>query len=388
MVDLTNTQVAFSRYTDGRLNLAYYLFSLFRFKFIARMGPKVLNLLLRLRFPVISVVKRTMFRHFCGGQTIEECRSLVQEISQNRVGAILDYSVEGKESEEGFDASAAEIIRTVEESAGNESIPFAVFKLSGICSLHVLEKLASQKALTQKEEQEWARSKIRCRNICKRADELGTSIFIDAEESWIQDPIDELTRELMLEFNRKRSCVFMTIQLYRKDRFAYVKQLYQFAEDKGILVGLKLVRGAYLEKEAIRAKRLGYENPLHTNKEQCDRDYDLCLEYSLDRLDRFHICVATHNEQSVLKLISRMKALGISPDDGRVWSAQLLGMSDHISFNIASAGYNTAKYVPYGPVKEVLPYLFRRAEENSSIQSQSLREFELLYKERLRRKNT
>jgi proline dehydrogenase len=388
LVLFDNTEVAFSHLSDEKLKNARSLFGMFKYKFLSTFGPKFVGGLLKIKMPILGLVKRTMFSHFCGGETVSDCRTLIANYGQRGVGSILDYSVEGAQSEEAFDSTAKELMRVIDEAAQNEHIPFSVFKVTGICSAELLLKVQDAVPMTQKEMQLWARAKIRFEEICKHACSKNVKVFVDAEESWIQNPIDDLTEEMMEKFNQERAIVFNTVQLYRNDRLNYITRIYSKASAKDFKVGLKLVRGAYMEKERLRADRNNYPSPIHKNKNAVDKDFDLGVEFCMARLDSMEICVATHNETSVSKLVKLMKEKGVSTTDDRIWCAQLLGMSDHISFNLAEDNFNTAKYVPYGPVGEVLPYLFRRAEENSSIQGQSLREFGLLDQECKRRKLT
>lgn len=381
MVSFQNTEVAFSHLNDEKLKNAKKLFSLFKYKALSSVGPKMLLLMIKAKFPILGLIKKTMFSHFCGGETVSECRPLINDFGESGVGSILDYSVEGAGSEEAFDAATEELLKVIDEAASNKNIPFAVFKATGICSSEILEKIQSSKPLTQKEEQKWQRSQIRFEKLCQAAFDKDVQIFVDAEESWIQNPIDSLTEDMMEKFNKTKPIVFNTVQLYRNDRLNYVTSLYAKASERNFQVGLKIVRGAYMEKERERAQKNSYSSPIHLNKGLVDKDFNLCVEFCLSRIDRVSICVATHNENSVHNLIKLMASKGISSHDSRIWCAQLLGMSDHISFNLAKEKFNTAKYVPYGPVSEVLPYLFRRAEENSSIQDQSLREYSLLEQE-------
>ncbi|MDB2447256.1 proline dehydrogenase family protein [bacterium] len=385
MVSFRNTEVAFSHLNDQDLKNARNLFSVFKYKYLSAMGPRAVLLMLKIKLPILGIVKKTMFSHFCGGETVDECKTLICEYGKSGVGAILDYSVEGAESEETFDSTMEELIKVISEASQNPNIPFSVFKVTGICSTSLLEKVQTKLPLSQKENQRWERARLRFEKICQSAFDKKVRLFVDAEESWIQKPIDELTEQMMEKYNKEKAIIFNTVQLYRSDRLNYVTQLYQRSSTKSYKLGLKLVRGAYMEKERERASKESYISPIHIDKNAVDKDFDLCVEFCLTRIEKIDVCVATHNEESVQNLIKNMKAKGLESTDERIWCAQLLGMSDHISFNLAKEHFNTAKYVPYGPVAEVLPYLFRRAEENSSIQGQSLREYDLLEEECERR---
>lgn len=386
LVSLNNTKTAFSHLSDLELKKAQLLFLVLKNRFLSELGPKILTTMIKYKFPVLTIVKKTMFAHFCGGESIEDCQKIIEKNGQKNVGAILDFSVEGENSEESYEKTFEEIKKTVEASSKSKHIPFAVFKITGICSTDLLEKRSKNVSLGDLELAAWHKAENRCEAICRLAAESQTMVFIDAEQSFLQDAIDHLCEKMMKKFNSERVVVFNTVQLYRHDRLSYVKRLYEDAAANHYKIGLKLVRGAYLESERELAALKGVPSPIHKNKIDVDNDFDNCVEYCLDRLEQITVCVATHNQKSVAKLIEKMSERDIQHSDNRIWCAQLLGMSDHISFNLGEASYNTAKYVPYGPVAKVLPYLFRRAEENSSIQGQSSREYDLLTEEIERRK--
>jgi proline dehydrogenase len=302
------------------------------------------------------------------------------------IGTILDYSVEGKESEADFENTKAEIILTVQEAARQSSIPFSVFKITGIARFSLLEKVNAKQSLSETEKLEWERVQARVDAICAHAAQLAVPIFIDAEDSWIQDAIDGLADAMMAKYNTSSAIVYNTIQLYRHDRLAFLKTSHQKALQHNYFLGVKLVRGAYMEKERTRAVELGYIDPIQPNKEASDRDFDLAVNYCLDNIDRIAVCAGTHNEKSSLQLATAMESRNIARNDKRVFFAQLFGMSDHISYNLANAGFNVAKYLPYGPIREVIPYLIRRAQENTSVKGQTGRELTLILREMQRRK--
>ena len=307
MVSFNNTEIAFSHLDDKELTKARYLFSLFRLKLLSNVGPKVVTTMLKMKLPILSLVKKTMFSHFCGGESVEECKGLISSYGKMGVGAILDYSVEGADDEKTFDATTLEILRVIDEASDNPFIPFAVFKMTGICSSYLLARIQEKKSLFQHDLQKWERAKMRFERICSHAHEKRVRIFVDAEESWLQDPVDDLAEAMMEKYNKKSPIVFNTVQLYRVDRLNYMTQLYKLARSKNFIIGVKLVRGAYLEKERARAKTMGYTSPIHSNKAGVDRDFDLGVEFCLSRLEYFSICVATHNEYSVMKLIGSLK---------------------------------------------------------------------------------
>jgi proline dehydrogenase len=387
MLSFDNTEIAFQSKSNKDLQRAYWLFKLVGNNTLVRMGPSLLNMALFLRLPIMGLIKSTIFKHFCGGESIADSQATIDELGQYRIGTILDYSVEGKESESDFDAGMEETMATIQRAAGDANIPFSVFKVTGMARFGLLEKVNAKKPLTEAETQEYERVKERINKICQTAFELEVPIFIDAEESWIQDPIDELCTEMMTKYNKEKAVIYNTLQMYRWDRLDFLKKSHQHATDNNYFLGLKLVRGAYMEKERERAAEYGYPSPIQKDKDSSDKDYDLAVAYCIEHIDQIALCAGTHNEESCRKLAKLLTEKNISIDDSRVYFSQLLGMSDNLSYNLAHQGYRVSKYVPYGPVKEVLPYLIRRAEENTSIAGQTGRELSLIMQERNRRKN-
>ena len=375
-LNFNNTKIAFSHKSAHDLKKARLLFNSFSYKWLLKAGPSMAKMALGFGFK--GIIKSTIFDQFCGGETIRECKKAIDLLASRNVGTILDYSVEGEEDEKTFQETCSEIKRTIDVASGNDKISFSVFKTTGIGRFDLLAKVSSGKALNKAEEQDYSIVKERFESICKHAYEADVHLFVDAEESWIQPAIDALTEQMMFKYNIKKSIVFNTIQLYRKDRLAYLKNQ---IKTKNHFMGFKLVRGAYMEKEAARAKELGYENPIQPNKESCDKDYDEAINYCLEHIEKVSICVGTHNEKSSLYCVQRMSELGLENSDSRVYFSQLFGMSDHISFNLSNANYKVAKYLPYGPVSAVVPYLTRRAQENSSVAGQAGRELSLINKE-------
>ena len=385
MISFDNTEIAFQGKSKKDLNRAYWLFKLVSNNTLVKVGPALLNIALFLRFPILGLIKTTIFKHFCGGESIIDSQKTIEELSHYQIGTILDYSVEGQESEANFDVVMEETIATIERAAGDNKIPFSVFKITGVGRFALLEKVNAKQTLSENEKKEYERVKNRINTICKKAHSLSVPIFIDAEESWIQDTIDDIAIAMMHQYNKERAIVYNTLQMYRWDRLAYLKQCYADAENHKYFLGLKLVRGAYMEKERARAEKLGYASPIQKNKASTDKDYDIAIFFCVENIDRIAFCAGTHNENSSAKLTKLLVDKGIDKNDNRVYFSQLLGMSDHISYNLAFAKYNVAKYVPYGPVKEVMPYLIRRAEENTSITGQTSRELALIMKEKARR---
>jgi proline dehydrogenase len=382
----SDTKAAFQHKNDFELKMSKFIFSIFKFSFLVNYGPGLTTFALKIKLPIKGVIKKTVFNQFCGGETIDECDQTVSKLWQSKVGSILDYSVEGHETEENFDANLEEIKHTIQKAKGKPQYSFCVFKPTGIARFALLEMLDAGKKLSHEELNEYYRVKKRFEEICKTASENDVKLFIDAEESWIQDTIDALVTEMMAKFNEKKVVVFNTVQLYRKDRLEFVKKSISQAREKGYLIGFKLVRGAYMEKEAERALQLGYPNPIQDSKQNSDNDYDESLRYCFENRDIVSVCAGTHNESSSMLLVKLMEDAGLPNNDPHFWFAQLYGMSDNISFVLASQGYNVTKYLPYGPIKSVMPYLGRRAKENSSMSGQMGRELALIIQEIERRK--
>ncbi|UPT70881.1 MAG: proline dehydrogenase family protein [Flavobacterium sp. JAD_PAG50586_2] len=381
-----NTQIAFALKTDTELDRAYFLFKMIDNEPLVRIGTAVTNFALKAHLPVEGLIRATVFDHFCGGTTEEDCLSVVDKMYTKGVSSVLDYSVEGKEEEEQFDAALAMTLKTVEFAKERDAIPFAVFKPTGLGRFYLYEKIGEKQPLTAEEQAEWDRVVARFDLICKTAHEKDVALLIDGEESWMQDAADDLVTDMMRKYNKKKAIVFNTLQLYRWDRLDYLKKLHETAKTEGFYIGMKLVRGAYMEKEHKRAEEKGYPTPICASKEATDINYDETMAYMMDHLDTMAIFAGTHNELSSYKVIELMKAKGISKNDNRIWFGQLYGMSDNISYNLAEHGYNVAKYLPFGPVRDVMPYLIRRAEENTSVAGQTSRELNLLKIEKHRRK--
>jgi proline dehydrogenase len=388
MISFNNTEIAFKHKTDRDLKRANFLFSVIASPTLVKLGKGATNFSLNVGLPIKGIIKSTIFKQFCGGETIDECSSTIQTMWNSRVGTILDYSVEGKTSVEDFEATTNEIIATIAKAKGNESIPFAVFKVTGITRFGLLE--ATNKGLDNGSVElvaEYHETVNRIDRICKAAFDANVPVFIDAEETWIQDVIDRISHEMMMKYNHDRAIVYNTVQIYRHDRLDFLKKSIHWANEQNIQYGVKLVRGAYMEKERNRAAEKGYASPIQPDKKACDNDYDAALDFLTSNLDHMALCAGTHNEASSLVLAQYLESKNIAKNDSRIFFAQLLGMSDHISYNLAHAGFNVAKYVPYGPIKEVMPYLLRRADENTSVKGQTGRELNLIRIERSRRAN-
>ena len=382
-----NTAIAFSSKTDKDLTLSYWLFKVINSNFLVKIGPPITTFAMNIGLPISPIIRATIFKQFCGGESISDCEKTINHLGEFAIGTILDYSVEGEETEAAFDQTCTETIATIHKAASSKNIPFSVFKVTGLGAFTILEKIQAKDMLSAAEQAAWERVKARVEKICATAAEKKVRIFIDAEESWIQVTIDDLANEMMAKFNKTEIIVYNTYQFYRHDRLAYLQNCVTNAKSEGYKIGAKLVRGAYMEKERKRAIDMGYESPIQPTKATSDKDYDAALAFCIQHIDSVAICAGTHNENSSLVLVKLMSENNIPANHPHIFFSQLLGMSDNLSFNLAKAGYNVAKYVPYGPVKAVLPYLFRRANENTAIAGQMGRELSLIISERKRRKN-
>jgi proline dehydrogenase len=389
MLSFENTEIAFKGKSTKDLKQARFLFNMIRRPWMVKVGKWLINFALAIRLPINGIIKRTIFKQFCGGVSINDSLLTSDDLAQRGVKTILDYSIEGKTKEEDFDKTVNEIIKTIEQAKQNENIPFAVFKVTGITLFETLEygNSLTENEVISSENESVQRLIQRIDKICNAAYTADVPLFIDAEESWIQNTIDNIVRHMSRKYNSKRAIVFNTIQLYRHDRLAFMRSEIELARNENWFIGLKLVRGAYMEKERERAAEQGYPSPIQPDKESCDKDFDAAIKMTIDNIDVVSVCAGTHNEESSMLLVELLKEKGIKSDDPRVYFAQLLGMSDHISFNLAHHEMQVAKYVPYGPIREVMPYLIRRAEENTSVAGQTGRELALILKEIKRRKS-
>ena len=387
MINFENIKVAFADKSDKDLSRAYLLFKTISNPFISNTLTAFIKVAMWLHLPISWAIKATVYKHFCGGTTIENSQATIDKLWESHIGTILDFSAEGKEIEEDFNLAMNETIASIQKAKSESSIPFSVFKPTGLARFALLEKISSKLKLTKEEEIEKNTFEGRIENICRIASENKVPLFIDAEESWIQNEIDDIAIAMMQKFNKNEAWIFNTLQLYRNDRVDHLEMLFKLATEKKFFVGLKLVRGAYHEQEIERAKEKGYNCPVHTIKENTDIDYNKALTLCIENIDFVSVCAGTHNEESSALLVELLNKHNISKDDKRVYFSQLLGMSDHISYNAAKEGFNVVKYVPYGPVKDVLPYLIRRAEENTSIAGQMGRELTNIIEEKKRRRN-
>jgi len=386
-INFEDTKTAFRIKSDRDLRRAYILFKLISYPILVKIGNPVIKVCSALRIPIGWIVKPTAFKHFVGGETLEDCQPAVEKIKTANVYSILDYSVEGKESDKAISAALEETLRAVKNAGKNPEIPFAVFKPTAFGKHHALEVLSGEGTPDAETKEEGEKFRNRIDMLCKTAYANDIPIMIDAEDTYIQNFIDQVVMEMMQLYNKEKCIVFNTYQMYRHDRIAILEADIKKAQEEKFFLGAKFVRGAYMERERLRAEKMGYEDPIQPDKESTDKDYNLALKISMDNLDFVSIFNGTHNEYSSKYLADLMIEQGIDPDDKRIWFSQLYGMSEHISYNLSDAGFNVAKYVPYGPVRFVLPYLMRRVEENTSVKGQTGRELSLIKKERQRRKH-
>ncbi len=380
-----NTEVAFAVKTDAEIERAYFLFKIIQSEPMVKIGSKITQFALKAHLPVEGLIRATVFNHFCGGVTEEDCMPVIDKMYEKGVHSILDYSAEGKEEEAQFDKAVSITLGVIDFAKEKPAMPFAVFKPTGFGRLGLYEKISMNEPLTVSEEEEWKRVVERYDKVSKAAHDNHVPLLIDAEEVCMQQAVDDLVEQMMTKYNKEQAIVFGTLQLYRHDRMNYIKALHERARAKGFHIGMKLVRGAYMEKERERAMEKGIEDPICKDKVATDKMYNDVMKYMFNNINQMAIYVGTHNEESAQLFKELIDNSDLKKDDKRLWFGQLYGMSDHISYNLAKLGYNVSKYLPFGPVKDVMPYLIRRADENTSVGDQTNRELELLKRERKRR---
>ena len=389
MIDYTlfeNTSTAFTLKSDSELERAYFLFKMISSQPLVRIGTVATNFALKANLPVEGLIRSTVFDHFCGGVNEDDCLPVIDKLYTKGVSSVLDYSVEGKETKDQFDNALKKILKIINFCDEKEAMPIVVFKPTGFGRFYLYQKKTEGIDFTADEQDEWNRIVGRFDAVCKLAKEKDVEVLIDGEESWMQNAADALIEDMMQRYNTDKTIVYNTLQTYRWDRLDYLKDLHGRAKEKGFKIGIKIVRGAYMEKERDRAEEKGYKSPICEDKQATDDNFNGALSYILENLNDISVFVGTHNEASCYLAMELMEKYNISKQDNNVWFGQLYGMSDHISFNLAAKGYNVAKYIPFGPVKDVMPYLIRRAEENTSVAGQTSRELSLLKVERKRRK--
>ena len=391
-ISFDNTENAFAYKTDKELKRAKFLFSSMGFQWVVNAGVRLTPFAMKTGLPVRGIIRNTIFKQFVGGETLQETAAVADVVGKYGVDVILDYGVEGKEGEENFEHATQEFIRVIHFAATRSNIPFISLKVTGFARFKLLQRLHEAPRLrsgihdNEAEEEEWKRVRERMYRICKVAAEKNIGVLVDAEESWIQDPVDRLTMEMMEIFNREKAVIYNTIQLYRHDRLSFLRLSYQIARQKKFIVAFKLVRGAYMEKERAHAVQKGVQSPIHPNKQSTDSDYNEAVTFCINHIQNIACIVATHNEASCLLAVELMQKKGLPSHHPHLHFSQLYGMSDHITFNLAKAGFSVSKYLPFGPLKEVIPYLMRRAQENSSVSGQTGKELALIKKELQRRK--
>jgi len=385
-ISFSDTATAFSYKSDQELKKSYLLFLSINNPLLSKVGANIMKFALKVKLPVKGIIRKTVFAQFCGGESIDQCDRTIGKLAEYNVKTILDFAAEGDSDSLNCDHALSEILNTVNKASGNPNIPFSVFKPTALASKELLEKIQLGKELPSPEQAELENIRKRFDTVAKACAANNVQLYIDSEDSFYQDPIDMLVYELMEKYNRQKVVVFNTYQMYRKKMLQNLIEANELGLKKGYKVGAKLVRGAYMEKERERAEDLGYEDPIMPDKPSTDQQYNDALKYCVENIANMELCSGSHNENSNYLLVELMEKNQLNPRDARIYFAQLFGMSDHISFNLAKFGYNVVKYVPYGPVQTVMPYLFRRAEENTSIAGQSSRELELIRKETKRRK--
>lgn len=381
-----NTEIAFSLKSDSQLERAYFLFKMISIEPLVRIGTAATNFALKAHLPIEGLIRSTVFDHFCGGVNEEDCLPVINKMYEKGVCSVLDYSVEGKEAENEFDAAKRITLKIIDFAKALPAMPIAVFKPSGFGRFYLYEKLSNGEVFTEKEQEEWNKVVARYDEVCKKAKENNVVLLIDAEESWIQAAADGLVSQMMQKYNTEKPIVFNTLQMYRHDRMAFLREEHEKAKEGNYYLGYKLVRGAYMEKENDRAGAKKYKTPICESKAATDTNFNEGVGYIVEHINKISLFAGTHNEESSYLLMDLMAEKGLKNNDSRIWFGQLYGMSDNISFNLADKGYNVAKYVPFGPVKDVMPYLIRRAEENTSVAGQTGRELTLITKEKERRK--
>ena len=391
-ISFDNTENAFAYKTDKELKGARFLFKTMEFSWFVQIGTRLTPFIMKTGLPVHGIIRKTIFKQFVGGETLEETAEVGAVLGKYGVQVILDYGVEGKQGEDSFDHATEEFIRVINYAATQKNIPFISIKVTGLARFELLQTLDEAPRLRsgihdhEAETAEWDRVRERMYIICETAAEKNIGVLIDAEESWIQDPVDRLTIEMMQIFNKEKVIVYNTIQLYRHDRLHFLRLSHRIARQQGFMMGIKLVRGAYMEKERDRAYNKGYASPIQTNKENTDKDYNEAVDYCIQHIDQVSVIVASHNEESNLHTARLLDEKGIAHNHPHIHFSQLYGMSDNITFNLAKEGFNVSKYLPFGPIRDVIPYLMRRAQENSSVSGQTGRELSLIKKELQRRK--
>ncbi|MGC4129576.1 MAG: proline dehydrogenase family protein [Bergeyella sp.] len=383
-----DTKLAFADKSTRQLEKAKWMFRMIQYPWLTGTGIKALNFSIHNNFPFVTdIVKNTLFEQFCGGESREQSMEVVKKMFKHHIGSIFDYAIEGKEEEATFDHTFEEIKQNIKFAEGNPAIPFVVFKPTGFGRLNLYAEVQRGKELTSSEKEEWEKVCRRYEEVCRFAHEKNVILMVDAEETWIQSAVDNLVNSMMEKYNKEKPIVWNTVQMYRTGRLEYLQEDLKRATEKNYYLGYKFVRGAYMEKERERASQMGYPDPIQPNKQASDDNYNAAIDFVMNHLDRISAFFGTHNEKSTELVMDKMKAQNLANDSDKIHFGQLYGMSDNITYYLGDKKYNTCKYLPYGPVKDVVPYLTRRAEENTSVAGQTGRELSLIKKELERRKN-
>jgi proline dehydrogenase len=386
MVNFQDSKIAFERKSERQLKKMAWLFGMMSQPWLVNLGSSLTLFGLNLGLPIKGIIKKTIFEQFCGGTSLEESLKTVKELSALGVETVLDYGAEAKESEADFDHTMTEFLKVIDFAAQTKSVEIVPIKVTGMARFDILEKLTAGKSLDSEEQKSWDNTLVRFDRLCRIAMEKDSALFVDAEESWIQGAIDDVTDLMMERYNTKKVVVYNTFQMYRHDRLEFLKKSYERAISKGYLLGAKLVRGAYMEKERERALKMGYPSPIQPDKAATDRDYDFAVAFCVQHHEKIASCLASHNQHSTELQIELMEKMGLQQNNTHLSFCQLYGMSDNLTFNLSKAGYRVGKYVPFGPIKDVVPYLIRRARENSSVNGEVGRELKLIREELKRRK--
>ncbi len=385
IIDFENTEYAFAIKSDKELKKSAWLFKMMSNPTLVNMGSSATLLALKMRLPITWAIKETIFEQFCGGTTLLKCVPTIDKMAKKGVTTMLDYGTEAKQTETDFNKTMRSIQDAIRFGQQNDTVQVVTMKLTGLMPFRLLEKLNNNEKLNAREQEIFKAGKKRVDSICHIARENDVQIYIDAEESWIQDPIDVIASEMMARYNQEKAIVFNTFQMYRHDRLEFLKEAYELAKENKFILGAKLVRGAYMSKERKRAEKMDYPSPIQPNKEATDRDYNAALKFCADNYEQISVCAATHNAESSMYLAEMIEERDIPRNHPHFTFCQLYGMSDNLTFNLSKAGFTASKYLVYGPVKDVVPYLIRRAQENTSVTGDVGRELQFLQKELKRR---
>ncbi len=384
-ISFENTEVAYASLSDKELKKAYWLFRMMSIPWLVNIGNSMITLCLKLNMPIQGIIKNMVFSHFCGGESLDESIPLIFRLKKSNIEVLLNYSVEGLEDASGYRDTYEKTLNAIHFAKENPSVRAMCVKFTGYAHTDIWVKLQAKQELTPAEQQEFLQAKSYIEKLCSEAVDCNVHLYVDAEESWFQDSIDTLVDDMMEKYNKEEAFIFNTYQLYRSDKLEDFKKAHQRALEKGYILGAKIVRGAYVEKENDYYVKLGTKSPINNTKEASDREFDGAVRYAVENVTTISLCCASHNEASNKLYFELLTEKNIPLNHKHVNSSQLLGMSDNITYNLSAMGMNTAKYMPFGPVKEVIPYLIRRAQENTSVEGQTSRELLLLEKELKRR---